>query len=130
MPRLTKAAFAAVALVTIPVPGLSREVSVSNSSDCEEFRILPNGREIRTKSVGGASASRGSSLRRSSSMSVRSRSGHSRSSASAFSSSSSASSSSGSKGTARAVSSVTDEDGRTVTTIHDEKGCRIVIDDR
>lgn len=125
MPRLTKAAFAAVALVTIPVPGLSREVSVSNSSDCEEFRILPNGREIRTKSVGGASASRGSSLRRSSSMSVRSRSGHSRSSASAFSSSSS-----GSKGTARAVSSVTDEDGRTVTTIHDEKGCRIVIDDR
>lgn len=126
--RPAKIAFASISIIAVAAPGQTQRVSVSNG-DCEVFRVLPDGREVRTKSAsnsdGAASASRGGASARSSSMSVRSSSGHSRSSASAFSSSSS-----GSRGTARAVSSVTDEDGRTVTTTHDEKGCRIVIDDR
>lgn len=119
-----KVALDAIALVALAAAGPGRQVSVANGN-CEVFRVLPDGREIRVKTPDNVSVSRGASSGRSNSVSVRSRSGHSGSSASAFSSSST-----GGGGMARAVSSTTDEEGRTVTTIHDGKGCRVVIDDR
>jgi len=115
------AVVAIVCLTSVASPAQSQRAA---SADCDVYRVLPDGREVRTKSADVA-VSHGIGSGRSGSVSVRSRSGHSRSSASAFSSSST-----GSRGSARAVSSVTDENGRTVTTTHDEKGCKVVIDDR
>lgn len=123
MSHAVKITLAAIVLAAPAAPAQGRQVAVSNPN-CEVFRILADGRQVRTKAPEGVSA-RGSSSGRSSSISIRSRSGGSSSSASAFSSSSG-----GGRGTARAVSSYTDEEGRTVTTTQDEKGCRIVIDDR
>jgi len=116
------AVVAIVCLTSVASPAQSQR---AGAADCDVYRVLPDGREVRTKSADVAVTSRGIASGRSGSVSVRSRSGHSRSSASAFSSSST-----GSRGSARAVSSVTDENGRTVTTTHDEKGCKVVIDDR
>jgi len=124
MYRSMKAALVITCTAAVAAPGDARRAGVSND-ECAVFRILPDGRQVRAKSTDVDVASRGHSSASSRSVSVRSRSGNSRSSASAFSSSSS-----GSRGSARAVSSVTDEDGRTITTTHDEKGCRVVIDER
>lgn len=101
--------------------------SVSHK-DCEVTRILEDGREMRSSGSAQSRASvQGGSASASGAAAVSSR-GSARSSASVSSSSSSASSSG--NGSARAVSSYTDEDGRTVTTVHDGKGCRITIDER
>lgn len=124
MSRPAKAAMASVALIGVAASAHSQQLSIANKN-CEVFRILPDGTEVKIKAPDGASASRGAASSKSSSVSVQSRSGRSHSSSSAFSSSSS-----GSGGTARAVSSVTDENGRTITTTQDERGCRVVIDER
>ena len=98
----------------------------SASGTCSMIRILADGREIR------------SSVRDPGRTSVRTRRGSgvaqasasSRSTVSMSSSSSSSSSSSGrGRSMARAVSSHTDEAGRTVTTTRDQQGCTIVIDE-
>lgn len=108
--------------------GQAAPVHVSNV-DCKVTRILQNGREIVSMSKGGASSHSGgasaSASGGSASASVRSHSGSSHSSSSA-----SSSASAGRGGTALAVSSHTDENGRTVTTTHDQNGCTIVIDER
>ena len=109
-------------------PGQATPVGVSHA-DCKVTRIMQDGREIVSMSKGGASSHKGgataSASGGSASASVRSHSGSSHSSSSA-----SSSASTGKGGTARAVSSHTDENGRTVTTTHDKNGCAIVIDER
>jgi len=100
------------------------------SGTCSMTRILADGREIRSwvPDPGGASlrTSRGNGVAQASASSR----GSSRSSVSVSSSSSSSSSSSGRKRSmARAVSSHTDEAGRTVTTTRNQQGCTIVIDE-
>lgn len=97
--------------------------------DCEVIRILEDGREVRStgSARSRASVDRGSGTA-SGSAAVSSR-GRAGSSSSASSSSYSSASSSGS-GAARATSSYTDENGRTVTTVHDGRACRITIDER
>lgn len=102
---------------------------------CRQLRLLPDGREVSGEAAMGATGSRGNRAEAGSDKSgswsaarVRSRPGSSR--ASVSSSSSASSSSAGGRGTSRSVSSYTDEDGRTVTTTHDERGCTIVVDER
>lgn len=126
-----------IAIALVPVfgavaaaaPAAPRQSGASNGN-CQLIRILPDGREIRStvaKGMKGVSVSSNAGASGgSSSVSIRSRSGSGRSSVSASSSASSA----GGRGTARAVSSHTDEYGRTVTTTHDQRGCRIVVDER
>ena len=104
--------------------GSAEQISVSGD-DCETVRILKDGSEVRSMSKSDESArgsARGGTAK---AVSVRSGSGSSRSSVSVSSSSSGAG-----HGSARAVSSVTDADGRTITTTHDENGCTIVVDER
>ena len=100
------------------------------SATCAVTRILADGREIRSTAPdpGGATAKvrRGNRVAQASASSR----GSSRSSVSVSSSSSSSSSSSRrGRSMARAVSSHTDEAGRTVTTTRDQQGCTIVIDE-
>ena len=95
-------------------------------ADCEVTRILPDGREIRSR---GTSSS--TSTHRGSQSAHASGAAASASSASSHSSVSVSSSSSGRGGSqARAVTSYTNEKGHQVTTIRDEKGCTITIDER
>lgn len=60
--------------------------------------------------------------------SSRSRSSSSSSSSVSVSSSSSSGTSGRGRSRARAVSSTTDDQGRTVTVVHDERGCRVFTD--
>lgn len=101
--------------------GSAAQVSVSGK-ECEVTRILKDGRQIRSTAKADGSA-QASAAGRASAASVSSATGSSRSSVSV-------SSSSNGGGSARATSSVTDAEGRTVTTTHDENGCTIVIDER
>ena len=100
----------------------------SASGTCSMIRILADGREIRSsvRDPGRTSVrtSRGNGTAQASASSR----GSSRSSVSVSSSSSSSSSGRG-RSMARAVSSHTDEAGRTVTTTRDQQGCTIVIDE-
>ena len=92
---------------------------------CEVIRILPDGREVRSK---GEAAS---SVRRDGNSSGAS--GAARSSTGGFASSSvsvSSSSSSRGGGHARASTSYTNGQGHQVTTVRDETGCTITIDER
>jgi hypothetical protein len=108
----------------------------ARESTCVEIRLLPDGRELRSvRQVQNGSGkqramstSHSAAYGSSSSAGVRSRSGSGRTSVS--SSSSASSSSTGGRRTARATASYTDEEGRTVTSTHDERGCTIVIDER
>lgn len=111
------ASAAIAAQAGVRVSGTDIEVA----GDCEVVRIHPDGRETRSRANAGAS-SRGKGAS-STSVSVSSRSG-------SVSASSSSSVSTGGGGKSRAVSSYTDETGRTVTTTRDEKGCTVVIDER
>ncbi len=92
---------------------------------CAVTRVLKDGTE--TKGAAAADLRNGTA---SAAASV-SRRGSGGSSASA-SSSSSSSVSAGGRGASRAVSTTTTTDplGRTVTTVHDGRGCRITIDER
>ncbi len=131
MSRLTKAVLSSAAVFAAATAVQAGPVNAS-AKRCEVIRILPDGREIRTMSAKGTASGWGNGAG-ASSVSVTSRSGSARSSSSASASSSSsasASSSSGSRGTARAVSSYTDDEGRTVTTTRDNRGCTVVIDER
>ena len=113
-------AIVAVFFATTPV--MADKVS---RDTCRVVKILKNGREVTmtTKSDRDTSTRVSSGKGRSSAASA---SSSSRSSSSSVS----VSSSSRSKGTARAVSSHTDEHGRKVTTTRDESGCKTVIDER
>ncbi len=101
----------------------------STSGSCAVTRILADGREIRStapdRGAVSAKVNRGNGAAHASASSR----GASHSSVSVSSSSSSSSSGPG-RAVARAVSSHTDETGRTVTTTRDERGCSIVIDER
>jgi len=121
-------AFGSMLVVSAATAAASADkVSVSHKA-CEVTRILEDGREVRSR---GAAHSRASTHRGSASASGRASASSRGSGGSSVSvSSSSSSSSRGGQGRARAVSSHTDELGRTVTTTHDERGCRIVIDER
>lgn len=124
MIRPTPILISVFALIGGAADGAGR-TSVSHK-DCEVTRILEDGREIRP---GGSAQSRASvhdGAGKASGAAAASSRGSARSSASVSSSSSSSSG----NGTARAVSSYTDENGRTVTTVHDGRGCRITIDER
>jgi hypothetical protein len=94
--------------------------AATNGKSCEAFRILKDGRQVRTTYEDSASAALAADDRASAA------------SASSTSSSSSVhvSSSSGGRGSATAMATYTDELGRTVTKTSDEHGCRIVIDER
>ena len=109
-------------------------VPKSASGTCSMIRILADGREIRSSVPDSGRTSvmtrRGNGIAQASASSR----GSSRSAVSVSSSSSSSSSSSGSssgrgRSMARAVSSHTDEAGRTVTTTRDHRGCTVVIDE-
>ncbi len=105
-------------------------VPKSAGGTCSMIRILADGREIRSSVPDPGRTSvrtrRGNGIAQASASSR----GSSRSSVSVSSSSSSSSSSSGrGRSMARAVSSHTDEAGRTVTTTRDHRGCTIVIDE-
>ncbi len=93
---------------------------------CAVTRVLKDGTEMK----GAAAADLRNGTASSAAASV-SRRGSGSSSASA-SSSSSSSVSAGGRGASRAVSTTTTTDslGRTVTTVHDGRGCRITIDER
>ena len=122
---LTLIAFAAMAASAAP----ARNAAASSES-CVVTRILADGREIRSVAPPGAagfvSTRRGGGARASASA----RSSGRASASSSSSSSASSSSSSGRRSFARAVSSYTDEAGRTVTTTKDGRGCTIVVDER
>lgn len=106
--------------------GLAPAASAAPSNDCEVTRILPDGREIRSR---GTSSS--TSTHRGSQSAHASGAAASSSSSSSHSSVSVSSSSSGRGGSqARAVTSYTDEKGHQVTTVRDERGCTITIDER
>ncbi len=94
-------------------------------SDCDVTRILPDGREVRSRGkAAGVAVSNGNASRASGAAASSSHS-------SSHSSVSVSSSSSGrGKGHARAVTSHTDTQGHQVTTVRDEAGCRITIDER
>lgn len=111
---------AALAATATPCPGAER-ISVSGK-ECEVVRILADGTRERSRSAAAISAD-GRSAHGSSSVNV-SGSGSARSSVSVSSSSSSGG------GSARATSSYTDDEGRTVTTTRDQRGCTIVVDER
>jgi len=98
-------------------------------NSCVVTRILPDGREVRSAAPAGAAMSVSTHRGRGASASASSRS-LGRTSVSSSSSSASSSSSSGRRSFARAVSSYTDDAGRTVTTTRDGRGCTIVIDER
>lgn len=93
--------------------------------DCDITRILPDGREVRSKGkAAGVAVSNGNSSRAAGGAASSSHS-------SSHSSVSVSSSSSGrGKSNARAVTSHTDAQGHQVTTVRDEAGCRITIDER
>lgn len=110
------------ALVATSSPVTADKVS---RDTCRVVKILKNGREV-TKMT---NSDRDTSTRVSSGKG-RSSAASASSSSRSSSSSVSVSSSSRSKGTARAVSSHTDEHGRKVTTTRDESGCKTVIDER
>lgn len=112
---------AASAAVTAQAGVRVSGTDIQVAGDCEVVRIDANGRETRSRaSAKGAARKRGSN---GTSVSVSSRSG-------SVSASSSSSVSTAGGGRSRAVSSYTDETGRTVTTTRDEKGCTVVIDER
>jgi len=92
---------------------------------CEIVRIMPDGREVRSRGEALSVTHRSGTSSHASAASASSGRGSSRSSVSV-----SSSSSSNGKGHARAVTSYTDERGRQVTTVRDERGCRITIDER
>lgn len=104
--------------------------SVASKEGCIVTRILPDGREVRGVAPPGAAASVSANRGRGARASASSRSSGRSSVSSSSSSSASSSSSGGRRSFARAVSSYTDEVGRTVTTTRDHRGCTIVIDER
>lgn len=126
MTVLRPAALIVFAIAASSAPAGKGRLATSGSS-CVATRILPDGRQVRATAPRGSSASVSTGQGRGADAIASSRS----SGRSVASSSSSASSSSvGRRGIARAVSSYTDEHGRTVTTTRDERGCTIVIDER
>jgi len=90
---------------------------------CTLVRILANGEEVRS-TVSDRSTVAVSRSRRAASAASASSRGSARSAVSV------SSSSSGGRSSATAVSSYTDEDGRTVTTRRDGRGCTITVDER
>lgn len=125
---VTRALAVALVLAAGAAPAASAPGKKS-AGMCTQVRILPNGRELRSivadpgrtsvkvgRGIGASAASASSRGSSSSSVSV--------------SSSSSSSSSGSGRSMARAVSSYTDEAGRTVTTTRDGRGCTIVSDER
>lgn len=94
---------------------------------CQVTRVLADGREVRSTVPDRTRGS--SSVRRGNGAAAASASSRGTSGSSVSSSSSSVSSGGRSRSMARAVSSYTDEAGRTVTTSHDGRGCTIVIDE-
>lgn len=122
--RYASMATLATALLGLAGPGAARPAQ-SGLSECQVFRILPDGRKIRAtaEDVPGADVQVSTSPYGASAASAGSGSVSSRSSVSI-------SSSSGSNATARATSSYTDEQGRLVTVTRDRSGCTIVIDER
>lgn len=124
---LTLVAFTALAAST--ASARNGKIVASNES-CVATRILPNGREIRAVAPPGAAASVSTHRGRGASASASSRSSGRASVSSSSSSSASSSSSSRGRRFAQAVSSYTDEAGRTVTITKNERGCTIVIDER
>lgn len=119
-------AFVVVAATISSSPPGFAEIGVSGD-DCEVVTILKDGREVRSmSSKNGSGATRVTvGDGHASAVSKQSGSGSSRSSVSV-----SSSSSGNARGVARAVSSHTDAEGRTVTTTRDEKGCTVVVDER
>lgn len=102
--------------------GSAAIASSPTQGECAVTRILPDGREVRSR--GKAS----SYVRRDGGASHASATSSSQSSAR---SSVSVSSSSGTgRGHARAVTSYTNEQGHQVTTVRDETGCKITLDER
>jgi len=93
--------------------------------ECEVVRILPDGRELRSRGSAASTARSNGNSSHASGVAVSS------SGASSHSSVSVSSSSSGrGGGHARAVTSYTDERGHLVTTVRDATGCKITIDER
>jgi len=99
--------------------------STQSAGSCDVIRILPDGREIRSKGDAASFVHRDD---RTSSASGAARSSGRSSASSSVSVSSSSSSRGG--GHAKAVTSYTDEQGHQVTTVRDENGCRITVDER
>jgi hypothetical protein len=126
---------ALIPLVAAPAAATASPERSGVSERCQEIRLLRDGRELRREiSVTAGRSGDNWAMSRSSPSggwsSARSRSRSGAGASSVSSSSSVSTSSSGGRGTSRAVSSYSDEDGRTVTTTHDDRGCTIVIDER
>lgn len=107
----------------------------SRDSQCTVTRILPDGRRVAAAmppGVGGQVYVRRGRHGNSAGASAHAsgRSVVSASSSSSSSSSSSASSSGNGRSFARSSASYTDEEGRTITTIRDGRGCTVTIDER
>ena len=98
----------------------------ASEGSCEVIRILPDGREVRSKGEEATSSAR---RQGNSSEATRAVASSGRGSARSSVSVSSSSSSRGG-GHARAVTSYTNEQGHQVTTVRDETGCTITIDER
>ena len=125
---LTRKTMAAWALA-VAMSGVC--ASEAAASACEAFRITEGGRMIALSASEAARLSAEHGVRVNASGTRSSSSASARGYGSVSSSSSaSASSSSRGGGTARAVSSVTDEDGNRVTITRDRLGCRIVVDEQ
>ncbi len=118
---------AALVFATGATAAISAAPAKGSGATCVFVRILPDGRELRSTVADpnrtGVRIGRGNGVSAASAVSR----GASSSSVSVSSSSSSAR---GGRSMARAVSSHTDERGRTVTTTRDERGCTILVDER
>jgi len=129
MTVLRPLAFAAIAALAAS-SGPAKKPNSAHGAGCIVTRVLADGREVRSVAPPGLASSVAARSRPGASAASASSRGSGRSSVSVSSSSSSASSSSNGSGFARAISSYTDELGRTVTTRRDGRGCTIVIDER
>lgn len=99
--------------------------SGSPQGECEVTRILPGGREVRSKGKAASFVRRDGASSHASGVATSSGRSSARSSVSVSSSSSGSG-----RGHARAVTSYTNEQGHQVTTSRDETGCKITVDER
>ena len=119
--------FLMLGCAAIACGGSASMASPPKQADCEVLRILPDGREVRSRGSASSFVQRGS---RSAQAFGTAHSSGRASSHSSVSVSSSSSSRGNSRGHARASTSYTDERGHQVTTVRDETGCRVTIDER
>lgn len=120
-----------IAAILLVAATSGKDAVQAAQAQCEGFRILADGREVRLSPAETARLRSRLGIRTRTSGSGRSTRASAFSSGSSSSASSvSVSSSSRGGGTSRSSATVTDGNGNRVTTIQDRQGCRIIVDER